>query len=62
MTKFQWDRARPKPTAAPEPEPVAGAWTHISREPVYVFSQDEKAAFLASRPDLLNPRPSRSRK
>lgn len=62
MTRLRWDRAHTRPTVSPDPEPVAGAWTHIKREPVRVLSPDERAAFIASRPDLQNPRPRRPRR
>lgn len=31
---------------------TSGPWTHIKPEPVKVMTAEEKAAFLASRPDL----------
>lgn len=62
MTRLRWDRAnqRDKPTAAPDPAPLSGPWTHIKREPVHVLTADEKAALIADRPDL-QPCGSRAR-
>lgn len=51
-----WNRARPnKPSeqAFPVDEDTKGAWTHTPRAPVKVLTDAEKAAFLASRPDLI---------
>lgn len=52
---MNWTRAKPpKPRDAARPvgAVVAGAWSHTKRQPVRVMSPEERAAFLASRPDL----------
>ncbi|HEV7352577.1 MAG TPA: hypothetical protein VGN74_05550 [Brevundimonas sp.] len=52
---LNWTRAKPlKPSDAARPvgAVVAGAWTHTKRQPARVMSPEERAAFLASRPDL----------
>lgn len=62
MTARDWDKARrrSRPTAAPDPAPTAGAWTHVKRAPVWILSDAEKGALIAGRPDLQQPR-SRAR-
>lgn len=53
---MNWARAKarkPSETAFPtDSKPIPGAWTHVPRAPVRVMTDDEKRAFLASRPDL----------
>jgi hypothetical protein len=52
---MNWDRAKarkPGDAAHPLDKATPGAWTHVPREPVRVMTDDEKRAFLASRPDL----------
>ena len=52
---MNWNRAnarKPGEAAFPTDKAAPGAWTHIPREPVRVMTDDEKRAFLASRPDL----------
>lgn len=53
---MNWDKAKarkPGEAAFPTDKTAPGAWTHIPREPVRVMTDDEKRAFLASRPDLV---------
>lgn len=53
---MNWNRAKArKPSEAAFPKddkPIPGAWNHTPRAPVRVLTDDEKRAFLASRPDL----------
>jgi hypothetical protein len=54
-----WNRAKPhKPTeeARPLERVTAGAWSHVPREPVRTLTPAERAAFLATRPDLTGSR------
>lgn len=55
MANRDWNRAKtrkPSDQAFPIEDDVRGAWTHKPRAPVKVLTEAEKAAFLASRPDL----------
>lgn len=55
---MNWNRAKaskPSDAAFPDDRTKLGAWTHVPRQPVRVLSDEEKRAFLANRPDLLDP-------